>query len=166
MDPNPTVDEQTSKLQFCKDAIINLTLQKGQDEGVLFELRNEKRLLEKERESILKTLAQIEADMKEVEKTELELTAVCSTLADEISRRTEFEYEPLRTSVNLQRAQNGLPPVSSLQDDIDQNLAKRLSEKRERWRDLEDVASNDSLEFGVSSSTGSTSKRGRKKKRV
>ncbi|KAI8853381.1 hypothetical protein BC829DRAFT_382689 [Chytridium lagenaria] len=169
------VKSLTTAVEDKKTQIISLSLDKEKKDVLLSEMVTERKVLEQERDSLLQLLSSVQMDLEEIIEAERVLMTSRDGLAKRIEGMREKDFEPLRQATDKLRLKHGLKPVSSLQDDLDREMFRLLSEHRERWRDTgiiseESPGASPRAEQSPQTATrgassNGTEKRGRKKAR-
>ncbi|KAJ3331651.1 hypothetical protein HDU76_002609 [Blyttiomyces sp. JEL0837] len=159
----------TGILDEHKATVIELSVERDKQQGILDELGTERLLLLTEKEKLVKMLGAVQRDLDEVTKAEESLSNECVSLAERINEVRSEEYEPLRAKVDELRKRHGLPPTKPLQEEIEEERARRLQERRERWRESGildvDPSPAGSASSSAPNSPGNRDRKGKKTRR-
>ncbi|KAI9325098.1 hypothetical protein DFJ73DRAFT_870502 [Zopfochytrium polystomum] len=129
--------ELTGSLKELQHNLIGLHVERDKIGHSLDELASEKRLLLKEKDTLLKLLAGVQADMNEIATAEGKLEAAREEANAKINELKGGEYESIRGKVDGLRREHGLSPTRPLQELLDRETSRLLDERRAARREAE-----------------------------
>ncbi|ORX55563.1 hypothetical protein DM01DRAFT_1022371 [Hesseltinella vesiculosa] len=143
---------ETKQLLDRKTHLLQTTELLESKTSSLEELTAERHKRLKEKRLLLELLQGVVKDIDSIAEMEVILKKECEDLKSAVEQERALEYEPLHEQVNILRSAKGMTKIPHLQQDIDNELAKRLQERREEWQNGTPSSSSASVSAPTSSS--------------
>ncbi|KAJ3041906.1 hypothetical protein HDV00_008415 [Rhizophlyctis rosea] len=155
---------KTASLDKTKQSLLHAHERLEREDALLEELGVERRTLEREWVALVDMLKGIQKDLEAIGTAESALKQSRRSTSEFLADVQNNEYDPLKEEVDELRAQHGLPKLPNVRDEIEQEMARYLSERRERWKDSglldkDDAGPSTASPSGAPSSSNSTPKR-------
>ncbi|KAI8064371.1 hypothetical protein BC940DRAFT_306084 [Gongronella butleri] len=174
------IRETTQQLLNVKANLRQSSESLAQKTDILEELTAERHRLLKEKRLLLELLQGVQKDIDTIAEMEGDLERECNDLKATVDQLKNHDYQPLHDHVNDMRSAKGMHKIPHIQQDMDNQMAKRLQERREEWQHGSSSSSVASSSTPAPQATGSrtntaststtsasspSSRRGRPKKR-
>ncbi|KAL1922429.1 uncharacterized protein VTP21DRAFT_9968 [Calcarisporiella thermophila] len=113
-----------------KQQLFELQEQLEQKEHLLDEVSLERGRLQREKLELCEMLRGLQRDIESVTEVERNVKAERDGLRERLKRIREESYEPLKEEVDKKRIQHQLRKLPNLQDELDQQMARYLEQRR------------------------------------
>ncbi|KND03983.1 uncharacterized protein SPPG_01431 [Spizellomyces punctatus DAOM BR117] len=125
---------ETHRLNRNKTQILAATQRVEKHDALMTELNSEQRKLLAEKLALVDKLKTVQKDMDEIRIAQRRLREMNAHQQAEL-RKLREDYQPLKDRVDALRQKHGLAKLPNVQDEIENETARYLQERRERWRD-------------------------------
>lgn len=133
----------TQRLVAAKARLLRAIQDADREAELAIQLGAEQKRLHSERTELLALVAEVHADTRRVDAAVEESRRRKEIATRRATTIRDDEYDSAKNSVDKLRARHGLPPLPSVQREVDAAQAQYLEERRRRWSEAGVVERND-----------------------
>ncbi|GJJ77202.1 hypothetical protein EMPS_09561 [Entomortierella parvispora] len=121
-------------LLHLKDQIVQMNHNLEDKEGLLDEVRSERKSLQTELNRYVAMVKQIQKDYELTSQAEAQLIKERDDISQQLEQIRDHDYKTLKEEVDEMRTKKGLRPLPSLEQEQAEVMGRYLEERRGQWR--------------------------------